>query len=279
MTRLLSSIPDGWLNEVHDWEAALCAGGAPKTTRTTRLSHIRRLARGMGVDSTPWEVAPDELVQWAGRQEWKIETRRSFRSSALGFYRWGVECERTATNPADRLPRVKPAEPVARPTPEQIYSQALARADPRERLMLRLAAECGLRRGEVARVHSDDLLQALDGWSLIVHGKGDKDRCLPLPDSVAAELRALPYGWAFPGSDKGHLSAAWVGKLIARLMPGVWTMHTLRHRFGTQAYAVDRDILVVQELLGHASPVTTRRYVRVPDESLRRTMLAVQRVA
>ncbi|MFD6394389.1 tyrosine-type recombinase/integrase [Nocardia sp. NPDC060259] len=218
-------------------------------------------------------------MQWAGRQEWKIETRRCFRSSALHFYRWGVDSGRTEFNPADRLPRVREADPVARPAPEQIYAEALARADPRERLMLRLAAECGMRRGEVSRVHSNDLIQALDGWSLIVHGKGGKERVIPLPDTLAAELRALPYGYAFPGNDGGHLSADWVGKLIGRLMPGVWTMHTLRHRFGTLAYSVDRDILVVQALLGHASPVTTRRYVRVPDEALRRTVVAVGRIA
>lgn len=275
--KAMEPVPVGWQAAVDDWTSALIAAGAPKTTRTTRLSHIRRLARGMGPDSTPWAVTPDQLINWAGRQVWQIETRRSFRSSALHFYRWGVDAGRTTDNPALRLPRVKPADPKPRPTPEAIYLAALARATDRERLMLRLAAECGLRRGEVAQVHSDDLVQSLEGWSLIVHGKGGKDRCIPLPDSLAAELRALPYGWAFPGADKGHLSAAWVGKLIARLMPGVWTMHTLRHRCGTRAYSVDRDILAVQDLLGHASPVTTRRYVRVPDESLRRLVNAIQR--
>ncbi|MFC4127378.1 tyrosine-type recombinase/integrase [Nocardia rhizosphaerae] len=237
------------------------------------------MARGVGARTGPWEVGADALIGWAGRQDWKLETRRCFRSSALQFYRWGIEAGRATDNPALRLPRVRPAEPIARPTPEHAYVAAVIGAPPRERLMLRLAAECGMRRGEVSRVHSDDLLQSIDGWSLIVHGKGGKDRCVPLPDSLAAELRALGAGYAFPGADKGHLSAAWVGKLVTRRLPGNFTMHTLRHRFGTQAYAVDRDILAVQALLGHASPVTTRRYVRVPDASLRRTIEAVQRIA
>lgn len=38
-------------------------------------------------------------------------------------------------------------------------------------------------------------------------------------------------------------------------------MHTLRHRFATRLYALTRDILLVQETLGHASPSTTRIYV------------------
>lgn len=52
-------------------------------------------------------------------------------------------------------------------------------------------------------------------------------------------------------------------------------MHQLRHRFATRAYSVDRDVFTVQELLGHASPATTRRYVLVPRSALRATVKAV----
>lgn len=58
-------------------------------------------------------------------------------------------------------------------------------------------------------------------------------------------------------------------------MPEGWTLHTLRHRFATRAYSIDRDLLAVQTLLGHASPVTTRRYVAVGEDRLRATVLAV----
>jgi integrase len=52
-----------------------------------------------------------------------------------------------------------------------------------------------------------------------------------------------------------------VGKLIRDLLPDDWTMHTLRHRFGTRLYAHTKDLLMVQNMLGHATPTTTRRYV------------------
>lgn len=93
---------------------------------------------------------------------------------------------------------------------------------------------------------------------------------LPLPHDLAAELRGLPAGYAFPGND--HLSPRWVGKLVADAMPDAWTMHSLRHRFATRAYAVDRDVFAVQELLGHASPTTTRAYVLVDRKRLRATV-------
>lgn len=141
--------------------------------------------------------------------------------------------------------------------------------------MLRLAAEVGMRRAEVAVGHSRDIFEDLGGHSLTAHGKGGKARDLPLPPGLAAQLMALPAGYFFPGSDAGHLSPRWVGKLVTLLLPDDLTMHTLRHRFATRAYAVDKDVFVVQELLGHASPATTRRYVQVPREGLRRTVLAV----
>ncbi|WP_245599473.1 tyrosine-type recombinase/integrase [Nakamurella lactea] len=146
----------------------------------------------------------------------------------------------------------------------------MADAPPRVALMLRLAAEAGLRRAEVAVIQSDDLIEDLYGWSLVVHGKGDRDRVVPLPASLAAELRSHEPGFLFPGNEAGHLSPRWVGKLCTRYLPDHWTMHSLRHRFASRAYAVDRDVFTVQDLLGHVSPVTTRMYVVPPADAKRR---------
>jgi integrase len=149
---------------------------------------------------------------------------------------------------------------------------AMIAADARTRLMLVLAVRQGLRRGEIALVHSDDVIEDLAGWTLRVHGKGRKDRDVPLAEDVATMLRTLPSGWAFPGGTDGHLSAGHVGVLMARALPGDLTAHTLRHSFATKAYAATRDLLAVQELLGHARPDTTRTYVQLPDDALRRAV-------
>lgn len=142
-------------------------------------------------------------------------------------------------------------------------------ATPREKVMLRLAAEVGMRRSEVAQVHTDDLMEDLVGRSLIVHGKGGKRRIVPLPTSLGRTIATAERGYLFPGNDGGHLSPRYVGKLIRDIMPGDWTMHTLRHRFGTRAYALTSDLLLVQEMLGHASPTTTRRYVEYDRTRMR----------
>ena len=260
------------------WHAAIAAyliaqqaGGAPSTTVYTRRQHLEHLARRIGAELV--DVTGAVLVDWAGRQSWARETRRGRRTTFRSFWSWALEQQLTAHDAAAALPRVKPGEPRPRPTPDRVFTAALRRGDERERLILRLAAECGLRRAEIAVVHRRDLVEDLLGWSLIVHGKGGKERLVPLPPWIAQHVAAAD-GWVFPGDVDGHLSPRWVGRLIGRLLGDGWTIHTLRHRAGTRWYAVDRDVFTVQELLGHASPATTRVYVAVPRESLRRTVLA-----
>ena len=96
-----------------------------------------------------------------------------------------------------------------------------------------------------------------------------------MPDNLAMLLRRQPEGWLFPGNYNGHLSPRYVGTLISRLLPAGVTMHALRHRFATRAYSVNRDVFAVQQLLGHASPATTRRYVQLQDSVMRQLVEAV----
>lgn len=262
-----------WREPIQEWATALRAAGRAQTTIRTRCEHLRWLARDHA-HRHPWDLTLDDLTTWAGSHTWARETRRAVRASLRSFYTWGETTGRARTNPTTGLPRIEPAQPRPHPTPDLAYRAALAGADPRERLILRLAAETGLRRGEVAQVHTRDLLEDLDGWSLLVHGKGSRERIVPLPPALAAELRAQPPGWVFPGEDNGHLSPRWIGKLITRLLPEHWTMHSLRHRFATRAYAATGDLLAVQHLLGHTTPTTTQVYVRIADDSLRRAVLA-----
>ncbi|SEM73113.1 tyrosine-type recombinase/integrase [Cryobacterium luteum] len=263
---------DDWLAVIDRYLIHQRAGGSPETTISTRRQHLQHLARR--IECGPWQVTGDLLLEWTGAQTWARETRRGRRSTFRSFYGWAHGRGLITVNPAIDLPRVNASEPTPRPAPDRVYHEALLHAGPRDRLILRLGAEIGMRRGEVAVVHSDDLVEDLVGWSLLVHGKGLKNRTVPLTEGVSIDLRNLPAGWAFPGSVDGHLSPRWVGKIVTQLMPGKWTMHTLRHRFATRAYSVDRDVFTVQTLLGHASPATTRRYVQLDQAQLRRTVVA-----
>ena len=261
---------------IHLFLTAERAAGAPETTLRTRRQHLANLARYFPSLAT---VTGAELVDWTAGRAWAVETRRGRRTTFRAFFAWMVDEGYRPDNPALKLRRVPPSQPVARPAPERVYRKALMQAPARVRLMLRLAREAGLRRAEIARVHAGDLIEDMLGVSLLVHGKGNRQRVVPLADGLAAELLARfelhGDGFAFPGDIAGHLSPEYVGKLMARALPGKWTAHPLRHSFAGATYLVDRDVFAVQELLGHASPATTRRYVpRANDEHLRRTVNA-----
>lgn len=60
-----------------------------------------------------------------------------------------------------------------------------------------------------------------------------------------------------------------------RLLDGDWTLHSPHHRFAARAHRVSRDSAVVQDLLGHASPATTRIYVATDHGDRRRTIGAI----
>src|SRR5690625_1151333 len=263
-----------WTTAMERWVVAQRGSGSPRTTIRTRTQHLRQLAVAYP-DRSPWALTAEDLLSWAAAHDWAPETRHSVRTTLRSFYGWAADAGHVLASPAAKLPRVRRTAPRPRPLPDGIYADAFRRAGKRERLIMRLAAEAGMRRGEIAQAATWDLMDDLDGWSLEVHGKGGKTRIVPLTEGLALELLALPPGYFFPGKDHGHLSAQHVGDLISALLPAGWTLHHLRHRFATRAYAVDRDVFTFQALLGHASADTTRRYVRPPQGAARRLVAAI----
>jgi integrase/recombinase XerC len=269
-----------WNVPITDYSTAQRAAGRATSTIRARSELLAQLSREVGGD--PWDLTEHDLVEWMGlevwdtdlgrlRSRWSLERRRSVRSTLQGFYRWAHGTGLVDVDPAAGLARVKVSEADPRPVPDDVYKAALAHATPREVLMLRLAAELGMRREEVARVHTDDLSDDLTGKgkSLLVHGKGGKNRTLPLSHDLAALLHRQPRGYLFPGACDGHLSPRWVGTCVARLLEGDYTMHKLRHAFATGIVARQPNIVIAQRLLGHTSLATTQRYVK-PDADLMR---------
>lgn len=261
---------NSWHEAFAGFRRTLRAAGRSEQTIYLRGRHLETLRRAV-VPLGPFEVEETHLEQWLSNPRWSIETRRSHRSSVRVFYAWAHRRGLVESDPTLNLPAIRPALPRPRPAPDHALLAALRSSDPRVRLAVRLGAEAGLRRGEIVKVHARDVMEDLTGHSLIVHGKGGRLRVVPLNDSLARKLRrAVAHGgFAFPGDDNGHLSPGWLGKLVSRALPEGVTPHALRHRFATRAYGASRDVFAVQELLGHASPETTRRYVQVNAERLR----------
>lgn len=255
------------------WSVAMTGMRLSAETINLRTSHIARLARAE-VAPSPWTITSSELLAWTGQHSWQRETARAMRSSLRRFWAWGLQAGRTEHDPAKGLPSIRPALPRPRPAAAPVVRTAVRTAAPHVALMIRLANELGMRRGEVACVHPrNDLVRDLIGWSLVVHGKGSRKRVLPLPTSLAAALLEVPDGFLFPSPTGGHLSAHWVGTLVRQALGDGTTMHQLRHLCATELHNETHDLRLVQTVLGHSSVATTQRYIAVDDAEMRHALL------
>lgn len=133
---------------------------------------------------------------------------------------------------------------------------------------------CGLRITEAATLE----VTAIDGiiGFIRVIGKGNKERQVPLPQPVLAELRSLwkthrDKRWLFPSPrQEGPISryALWLTFKQAVRAAGITrriTPHSLRHSYATRLLESGVDIRVVQILLGHARIGTTAIYTHLTE--------------
>ena len=149
----------------------------------------------------------------------------------------------------------------------------------RDRALFALLYGCGLRIGEALGLSPRDI----EGFDrIIVSGKGNKQRVVPLLKSVARELQAYlevcPYtldadGPLFLGARGKRLNPAVAQRRMrdVRALLGLSdtaTPHALRHSFATHLLSGGGDLRTIQELLGHASLSTTQRYTEVDGERL-----------
>lgn len=268
------SAPVPWRKSIEGWTDTLRAAGLSAQTIKSRRYKMVHLA-ALLMPSGPKDVTTEQIVQVFARQQWKPETRKAYRNTISSFFRWLHKSCRRSDDPSLDVPRVKKPHAHPRPCPDKYITAAMEKATAAEKLMIRFGAECGLRRGEIARVHSDDVVADSAGHSLIVRGKGDKQRIVPLPDDLAAIVMDAN-GYLFPGRFGGHVEESYIGDHISHLLPDGYAAHTLRHRFATTAYAATHDLFVVAELLGHESVETTEHYVVLPDGRLREATAAVR---
>lgn len=147
----------------------------------------------------------------------------------------------------------------------------------RNRLMLRIAYGCGLRVGELTHLRVADV-DAARHTLWVRHGKGNKDRGVPLPDRLLDELRDhwrehRPADWLFPGPAGRPLDVGTVRRAFpaARRAAGIRqraTCHTLRHCYATHLLEAGTDLPTLQRLLGHSHLSTTLRYLHLRGDRL-----------
>jgi len=148
----------------------------------------------------------------------------------------------------------------------------------RDRVVLTTIYATGLRIDEALHVGVADI-DSRQMTILVVRGKGNKQRLVPLSQPLLAELRAWwrvhrNPRWLFPGSRPDRPLSPWAVQRAcqaavaqAGLKRGA-TPHTLRHTFATELLEAGIDLLAIQKLLGHASLSTTLLYTHVRRDHL-----------
>ena len=176
-------------------------------------------------------------------------------------------------------------------SPQQIDKlvDAPVRSDPfwrRDRALLELLYATGCRASELSSLNLDDV--HLDEGFCMCHGKGDKQRLVPLGRRAAEAVLAYLEHERGPLAARRKPAPPWVllsyrGRRLRR--ERIWELlkkyalrvgapadispHTMRHTFATHVLCGGADLRHVQEMLGHASIATTQIYTHVDMSRLK----------
>jgi len=268
---------------------ASLAGKSPETARAYR-SDVEAFARwaGRGGAHGPADVDRLQLRRYLAN----LATRRYARATVArkaaalrSYFSWCTKVGFVDADPArrlsapsaeGRLPKVLTprdlsllldTDPSASAPPGSVARAVEQRDDAVLELLyaagLRVSELCGLDRAGVD----------LDGRTVSVVGKGDKERRLPVHDRAVETLSTwLAEGrQALAGPESPH-QAVFLNRRGRRLGPRDVRRilpHALRHSFATHLLDGGADLRVVQELLGHSSLQTTQVYTHVSKDRLR----------
>ena len=152
---------------------------------------------------------------------------------------------------------------------------------PRYRVCLSTIYSCGLRLQEGTHVGVRDIDSAR-GMLHVRHGKGGKDRYVPLPQRTLEMLREYwrthrNPTWIFPSEGKDHIALkdsiepmhkssvqdAFRAALKQTKINKTASVHTLRHSWATHLLEAGVNLRLIQEYLGHSSPQTTSIYTHL----------------
>jgi integrase/recombinase XerC len=152
----------------------------------------------------------------------------------------------------------------------------------RDAAVMALLYGSGLRISEALGLKRRDVPLPGAGEVLVVTGKGNKTRMVPVLQNVLALIQDYvavcphplpPEGPIFVGARGGPLKARIIQLTMERLrgslgLPDSATPHALRHSFATHLLSRGGDLRAIQELLGHASLSTTQIYTGIDSERL-----------
>ena len=269
-------------------------GLSPKTQKAY-LRSVRQLAEHYG--KSPQRITDEELRQYFLH----LTNVKHLSPSTVHVTLYGIRFlfQHTLRKEWPTLELVRPRHPKKLPV---VLSVAEVRRilsiiqRPRYRVCLSTIYACGLRLSEGVHLRVRDI----DSDRMMVHvrhGKGAKDRYVPLPAPTLEMLRQYwcthrHPEWLFPAPAKSGMPLPTGAKPMA--VSGVQrafkaalqesaiqkkaTVHTLRHSYATHLLEAGVNLRVIQAYLGHSSPTTTAIYTHVTRDVDALAVEAIERV-
>ncbi|KAB1503580.1 site-specific tyrosine recombinase XerD [Corynebacterium sp. 320] len=263
---------------------------------------IRRYVQWLG-DRALKDVRTDEVEQFVTWLRTDAGTGRGLAKSSVartlaavrGLHNFCqseryVDLDVTADVPVPSLPRPIPkalsvaqVEALLDAIPSGDSASAL---DLRDKALVEMLYSTGARISELMDLDVDDLDRDLN--IVLVRGKGGKERIVPVGipalhaiDAYLTRARPALNTTGSPAlflNNRGRRMGRQSGfKAVSQAAEaagiGPVSPHSLRHSFATHLLEGGADVRVVQELLGHASVVTTQIYTKVTPDHLRQVWI------
>lgn len=240
------------LEQLHTFAASLHEYGITPRSQARVLSGVRSFFRFLVLDGVV-ESDPTELLEWPSLPE--------------------------------HLPVVLTLEEIDRIEDSIDLSKA---EGARNRAIIEVLFSCGLRVSELVKMKLSDLY--LEDRVLLVRGKGNKERLVPVSNKAIADLKR----WFFdrnlmkikPGEDDyvflnrrgAHLTRTMILIMVKRQaeeagIKKTISPHTFRHSFATALLQGGADLRSIQAMLGHEKIDTTLVYTHISNEQLRKAIL------
>lgn len=240
------------LEQLHTFAASLHEYGITPRSQARVLSGVRSFFRFLVLDGVV-ESDPTELLEWPSLPE--------------------------------HLPVVLTLEEIDRIEDSIDLSKA---EGARNRAIIEVLFSCGLRVSELVNMKLSDLY--LEDRVLLVRGKGNKERLVPVSNKAIADLMR----WFFdrnlmkikPGEDDyvflnrrgAHLTRTMILIMVKRQaeeagIKKTISPHTFRHSFATALLQGGADLRSIQAMLGHEKIDTTLVYTHISNEQLRKAIL------
>ena len=245
-------LEDVTLEQLHTFAASLHEYGITPRSQARVLSGVRSFFRFLVLDGVV-ESDPTELLEWPSLPE--------------------------------HLPVVLTLEEIDRIEDSIDLSKA---GGARNRAIIEVLFSCGLRVSELVNMKLSDLY--LEDRVLLVRGKGNKERLVPVSNKAIADLKR----WFFdrnlmkikPGEDDyvflnrrgAHLTRTMILIMVKRQaeeagIKKTISPHTFRHSFATALLQGGADLRSIQAMLGHEKIDTTLVYTHISNEQLRKAIL------